>query len=98
MAKYKLPTKAEMERELTMTAQEVERLMDRLDEMKDQLDGYTDDELTTNIGFTAGEKDLIRSLGVGWKNLQLRYENQTPLNADSPVYINRQFLTTLRIF
>lgn len=86
------PTKAEMDRTITGMGSECERFMLRWKMFAEKMDTITDSELTA-LGYTTDQVNYIRSFTVALKNIELKYRNQTPLNADDPSYFVKQMST-----
>lgn len=91
-----LPTKAELDRQIQDLAWEVASRMQRWKFFADALNGITNEELTT-MGYTAGQITYVRSFQSALTNIELKYRNQAPANADDPSYFVGQ-MTRLLIF
>lgn len=91
-----LPTKQELDRQIQDVAGEVASRMSRWKYFADALNGITDPELGA-IGYTAGQVAYIRSFQSALINIELKYHNQAPANADDPSYFVGQ-MTRLLIF
>ena len=90
------PTKAELDRMIQDVAGEVSSRMARWRFFADQLNGLPNDDLTA-LGYTSTEIAYILSFKSALTNIELRYRNQAPANADDPSYFVGQ-MTRLLIF
>lgn len=91
-----LPTKAELDRQIQDVAGEVASRMQRWKYFADRLNGITDQQLL-DIGYTSGQIAYVRSFQAALTNIELKYRNQAPANADDPSYFVGQ-MTRLLIF
>lgn len=82
---FVLPTKEEVTRQCQDLATEVENRMWRWKTWALKMDGLSDTEIT-NMGFTTEQLNYIRSFVVALKNIDLKFRNQAPVNADDPSY------------
>ena len=92
MALFKMPTKDELTQAITSRAAKTKRMIEENLTFAEQMDRLTDTELEA-LGYTTGEVAYIRSACVAFKNLELRYQMQEPLNTDSIVYFIEYMLT-----
>lgn len=83
------PTKATMDALLTGISGECERYMLRWKLFAEKMDTLLDADLT-GMGYTTEQVAYIRSFAIALKNIELRYRNQAPLNADDPSYFVKQ--------
>ncbi len=90
------PTKERLDQMIQDVAGEVDHKMHRWSAFAEKFDSITDPDLTT-MGYDATQISYIRSFVTGLKNLELRYLNQAPLNADDPSYFIRQ-MTRMIVF
>jgi len=91
-----LPTKADLDRQIQDVAGEVASRMSRWKFMAEKLNGITDQQLIS-LGYTQSQVDYVRSFQAALINIELKYRNQTPANADDPSYFVNQ-MTRLLIY
>ena len=91
-----LPTKVERDRQIQDVAGEVASRMQRWKFFADQLNGITNQQLL-DMGYTQPQVDYVRSFQSALTNIELKYRNQAPANADDPSFFVAQ-MTRLLIF
>lgn len=91
-----LPTKADLDRQIQDVAGEVASRMQRWKFFADGLNGITNAELQA-MGYTETQIAYVRSFQSALTNIELKYRNQAPANADDPSYFVNQ-MTRLLIF
>lgn len=91
-----LPTKAELDRQIQDVAGEVASRMGRWKFFADRLAGITDQQLL-DMNYSQAQVDYIRSFQSALTNIELKYRNQAPTNADDPSFFIGQ-MTRLLIF
>lgn len=90
MALYNNVTGQDIRQQCSGIANEVERYMLRWKYFADKLTTITEDDMTA-LGLTANEQAYIGSLRVALLNIELKYRNQAPLNADDASYFVKLF-------
>ena len=88
------PTKSELDRMIQDVAGEVASRMARWKFFADQINSLPNDDLTT-MGYSTTEVAYIRSFQAALTNIELRYRNQNPANADDPSYFVGQMTRPL---
>jgi hypothetical protein len=96
MALYNNMTGVQLKMTATGIADEVERYMLRWKYFADKLTTMTADDMTA-LGLSADYQTYLGSLRVALLNIELKYRNQAPLNADDPSYFVKLF-TDLTVF
>jgi hypothetical protein len=90
------PTKAELDNNIKSVAAECVSRMMRWKYFADQLNGLTDEELTT-IGYNSTQIAYVRSFQAALINIELLFRNQAKIGTDDPSYFVKQMTPMLVI-
>jgi hypothetical protein len=90
MALYNNLTAQDLKQQCTGISNEVERFMARWKFFADKLNTITEADMTA-MGIDANYQAYIGSLRVSLLNIELKYRNQSPLNADDASYFVKLF-------
>ncbi len=79
-------TKSTLDNTITNTCNEIERCMARWKKLAEKITTLTTADLTT-LGYAEAERNYIGSFRVALENIEKKYQNETPTNADDASYI-----------
>lgn len=94
MAIYNNTTGSEIKAQASAIANEVERYMARWKYFAEKLGTLTEADMNA-LGLSADYQTYLGSLKVALLNIELKYRNQSPLNADDASYFVKLFSTMM---
>ena len=83
-------SKEDIKMNATQIATEIERMMERWKYFANKLGTLTESDLTV-LGLDANYQAYLGSLRVSLLNIELKYRNQSPLDASDPSYFVKLF-------